>query len=49
MDGAITQEGRIEICYNNIWGSVCGDGFDFSDAYVACKAFGVSGISLPFL
>ena len=45
MDGTIIQEGRIEICYNNIWGSVCGDGFDFSDAYVACKAFGVSGIS----
>ena len=45
-DGAITKEGRIEVCYNNIWGSVCGDGFDFTDAYVACKAISVSGIQL---
>ena len=45
-DGDITQEGRIEVCANNIWGSICGDGFDFSDAYVVCKelGLGVSGI-----
>ena len=45
-DGITTQEGRIEVCYNNIWGSVCGDGFDFTDAYVACKAISISGIFL---
>ena len=45
-DGDITQEGRIEVCANNIWGSICGDGFDFTDAYVVCKelGLGVSGI-----
>ena len=45
-DGAVAQEGRIEVCYNNIWGSVCGDGFDFTDAYVACKTISISGIFL---
>ena len=45
-DGDIEQEGRIEVCVNNIWGSICGDGFDFTDAYVVCKelGLGVSGI-----
>ena len=44
-DGDIEQEGRIEVCANDIWGSICGDGFDFTDAYVVCKELdlGVSG------
>ena len=33
------------MCHNNIWGSVCGQGFDFTDAYVVCKELdlGISG------
>ena len=41
MDGDITQGGRVEVCANNIWGSICGDGFDFTDAYVVCKELGL--------
>ncbi len=37
VDGAIDQEGRVEVCHSNVWGSICGDGFDLSDAYVICK------------
>lgn len=44
-DGSIEQEGRIEVCHDNVWGSICGLGFDYTDAYVVCKEldFGVSG------
>ena len=41
MDGDITQGGRVEVCANNIWGSICSDGFDFTDAYVVCKELGL--------
>jgi deleted-in-malignant-brain-tumors protein 1 len=34
--GANTSIGRVEICNNNIWGSVCDDGWDSTDAGVMC-------------
>lgn len=44
MGGPSTTEGRLEVCYKGVWGSVCGTGFDVTDAYVACKELGL-GIS----
>ncbi len=43
-DGQNDNEGRIEICYQGVWGTVCGDGFDFPDGFVACKNDDVSGM-----
>ena len=41
MDGVTTPtmvDGRLEVCINNAWGTVCGDGmFDVSEAEVACS------------
>ncbi len=34
---ASTREGRIEICVNNAWGTVCNNSFNVPDARVACK------------
>lgn len=45
VDGVIEQEGRIEVCYNGIWGGVCSNNFDQADAFVACKAVGYPGKS----
>ena len=41
--GRSNNEGRVEICMNNQWGTVCDVGFDDGDASVVCKTLG-----LPF-
>lgn len=36
MDGPNVREGRLEICVNEAWGTVCSLGFIDRDASVAC-------------
>ena len=36
-DGDIGQEGRLEVCLGGVWGSVCGDGWDQTDAHTICE------------
>ena len=31
-----TKEGRLEVCFNDAWGTVCNSSFGFYDAVVAC-------------
>lgn len=45
VGGSIGGEGRIELCYNNEWGTVCDDDWDVIEARIVCKQFGFSGIS----
>ena len=40
--GNIDNEGRVEICMNNVWGTVCSDFWDTTDATVACQELGYS-------
>ena len=40
VDGTMGREGRLEVCYNNEWGTVCGDYFWHVDARVACRHVG---------
>ena len=41
-DGLIENEGRLEVCVGGVWGSVCDDGWDKTDAHVACQQLGFS-------
>ena len=36
VGGADPSEGRLEVCINNAWGSVCDELFGSPDARVAC-------------
>ena len=40
VGGADPSEGRLEVCINNAWGSVCDNLFDDEDAEVACLQLG---------
>ena len=31
------DEGRLEVCINSAWGTVCSNQFDTTDASVACQ------------
>ena len=40
VDGAREGEGRVEICFNSRWGSVCSSGWDRREAEVVCRSLG---------
>ena len=40
VGGDIPNEGRVEICMSNVWGSVCDDLWGSTDATVVCQQLG---------
>ena len=42
VSGNVVNEGRVEICLNNVWGTICDDGFSNVDAEVVCKKLNYS-------
>ena len=44
--GSSLYEGRVEICRNQQWGTVCDNSWTNVDATVVCRHLGYSGYSM---
>ena len=44
--GATSQQGRVEMCYERQWGTVCDDLWGTNDAKVACRQLGFSSYGI---
>ena len=40
VGGSTALEGRIEICFNMVWGAICDSSFTSGEASVACSQLG---------
>ena len=41
LQGSDATQGRVEICNNNIWGTVCNNSWNDVDARVVCRQLGL--------
>ncbi len=44
VGGADRYEGRVEICFNEVWGTICDDMWSGIDAGVACRELALTSL-----
>ena len=44
VGGGTPNEGRVEICYQNNWGTVCDNYWDVREAMVVCRQLNFTSI-----
>lgn len=42
VNGANYTQGRVEVCLNGIWGTVCDDGWGTTEAETVCRQLGLA-------
>jgi len=40
VNGQVAGEGRVEVCFDNVYGTICDDGWNSQDAQVVCRNLG---------
>ena len=40
VGGATSNQGRVEVCINNAWGTICHNSWSYQDANVVCGQLG---------
>ena len=45
VNSTTAYEGRVEICYDGVWGSVCDSSWNDRDAAIVCQQMGFQGTS----
>jgi hypothetical protein len=49
LSGGNATAGRVEICIGGVWGTVCDDYWDDTDAQIACYQLGFAKTGLSIL